>query len=69
MMNDGKPNQSYRFCFTITKKPLARTRVEIAPAQFAAIRTDSEFNDLRRLNPGVFYCKPADDYLPRYERY
>ncbi|EOW9859145.1 exonuclease domain-containing protein, partial [Shigella flexneri] len=33
------------------------------PAQFAAIRTDDEFNVIGE--PEVFYCKPADDYLPR----
>ncbi len=33
------------------------------PAQFAAIRTDSEFNVIGE--PEVFYCKPADDYLPQ----
>lgn len=32
------------------------------PAQFAAIRTDAELNVLGE--PEVFYCKPADDYLP-----
>ncbi|EQA9408055.1 exonuclease domain-containing protein, partial [Shigella flexneri] len=29
------------------------------PAQFAAIRTDDEFNVIGE--PEVFYCKPADD--------
>lgn len=33
------------------------------PAQFAAIRTDDEFNVIGE--PEVFYCKPADDYLPQ----
>ncbi|HFI2183085.1 TPA: exodeoxyribonuclease I, partial [Enterobacter roggenkampii] len=33
------------------------------PAQFAAIRTDDEFNIIGE--PEVFYCKPADDYLPQ----
>lgn len=33
------------------------------PAQFAAIRTDNEFNVIGE--PEVFYCKPADDYLPQ----
>ncbi len=33
------------------------------PAQFAAIRTDAELNVLGE--PEVFYCKPADDYLPQ----
>ncbi|STF83192.1 exodeoxyribonuclease I [Escherichia coli] len=50
------------FCFTITK-PLARTPALDRPAQFAAIRTDSEFNVIGE--PEVFYCKPADDYLPQ----
>jgi len=35
------------------------------PAQFAAIRTDSEFNVIGE--PEVFYCQPADDYLPQPE--
>ncbi len=35
------------------------------PAQFAAIRTDAEFNVIGE--PEVFYCKPADDYLPQPE--
>lgn len=33
------------------------------PAQFAAIRTDNDFNIIGE--PEVFYCKPADDYLPQ----
>ncbi|MGU0161467.1 exonuclease domain-containing protein [Escherichia coli] len=37
------------------------------PAQFAAIRTDSEFNVIGE--PEVFYCKPADNYLPQPEQY
>jgi len=32
------------------------------PCQFAAIRTDSEFNEIGE--PQMFYCQPADDYLP-----
>ncbi|PWW33627.1 exodeoxyribonuclease I [Chromohalobacter israelensis] len=32
------------------------------PAQFAAIRTDSDFNPVGE--PMTFYCKPADDFLP-----
>lgn len=32
------------------------------PAQFAAIRTDSNFNEIDE--PKVWYCKPSDDYLP-----
>jgi exodeoxyribonuclease-1 len=35
------------------------------PAQFAAIRTDANFNIISE--PEVFYCKPADDYLPQPE--
>ncbi|WP_039058562.1 exodeoxyribonuclease I [Enterobacter sp. Bisph1] len=35
------------------------------PAQFAAIRTDADFNIVGE--PEVFYCKPADDYLPQPE--
>ncbi|MBV8044600.1 exodeoxyribonuclease I [Pluralibacter sp.] len=33
------------------------------PAQFAALRTDNDFNVIGE--PEVFYCKPADDYLPQ----
>ncbi|VEA01979.1 exonuclease I, 3'-_ 5' specific [Salmonella enterica subsp. salamae] len=33
------------------------------PAQFAALRTDNDFNVIGE--PDVFYCKPADDYLPQ----
>lgn len=32
------------------------------PSQFAAIRTDAEFNEIGE--PLTLYCKPADDYLP-----
>lgn len=32
------------------------------PAQFAGVRTDSEFNPLEEAV--CFYCQPADDYLP-----
>lgn len=35
------------------------------PAQFAGIRTDMDFNILGE--PEVFYCQPADDYLPQPE--
>lgn len=35
------------------------------PAQFAAIRTDSALNIIGE--PEVFYCQPADDYLPTPE--
>ncbi len=35
------------------------------PAQFAAIRTDADFTVTG--DPEVFYCKPADDYLPQPE--
>ncbi|XTZ39847.1 exodeoxyribonuclease I [Salmonella enterica] len=35
------------------------------PAQFAALRTDADFNIIGE--PEVFYCKPADDYLPQPE--
>jgi len=35
------------------------------PAQFAALRTDSEFNVIG--SPEVFFCRPADDYLPQPE--
>lgn len=32
------------------------------PAQFAAIRTDAELNEIG--NPVMLYCQPAKDYLP-----
>lgn len=32
------------------------------PCQFAAIRTDADFNEIGE--PEMFYCLPADDYLP-----
>ncbi|WP_346799375.1 exodeoxyribonuclease I [Halomonas sp. Bachu 37] len=32
------------------------------PAQFAALRTDADFNEIG--DPIELYCKPADDYLP-----
>ncbi|EXU75182.1 exodeoxyribonuclease I [Erwinia mallotivora] len=35
------------------------------PAQFAAVRTDMDFNVIGE--PQVFYCQPADDYLPQPE--
>ncbi|WP_312268151.1 exodeoxyribonuclease I [Pseudescherichia sp.] len=35
------------------------------PAQFAAIRTDEAFTPVGE--PEVFYCQPADDYLPQPE--
>jgi exodeoxyribonuclease I len=35
------------------------------PAQFAAIRTDADFTVTGE--PEVFYCRPADDYLPQPE--
>ncbi|MEW5290031.1 exodeoxyribonuclease I [Erwinia papayae] len=35
------------------------------PAQFAAVRTDMDFNVIGE--PEVFYCQPADDYLPQPE--
>ncbi|WP_034943080.1 exodeoxyribonuclease I [Erwinia oleae] len=35
------------------------------PAQFAGVRTDMDFNIIGE--PEVFYCRPADDYLPQPE--
>ena len=32
------------------------------PAQFAAVRTDAELNEIG--DPLMFYCQPANDYLP-----
>lgn len=34
-------------------------------AQFACVRTDTDFNLLA--DPQMFYCRPADDYLPQPE--
>lgn len=60
MMNDGKQQSTFLFhdYETFGTHP-ALDR----PAQFAAIRTDNEFNVIGE--PEVFYCKPADDYLPQ----
>ena len=54
MMNDGKQQSTFLFhdYETFGTHP-ALDR----PAQFAAIRTDSEFNVIGE--PEVFYCKPA----------
>ncbi len=59
MMNDGKQQSTFLFhdYETFGTHP-ALDR----PAQFEAIRTDDEFNVIGE--PEVFYCKPADDYLP-----
>ncbi|WP_254558837.1 exonuclease domain-containing protein, partial [Salmonella enterica] len=35
----------------------------VRPAQFAALRTDNDFNV--NGEPEVFYSKPADEYLPQ----
>ncbi|UDG81356.1 Exodeoxyribonuclease I [Candidatus Profftia lariciata] len=35
------------------------------PAQFAGVRTDSNFNIIEE--PLILYCRPADDYLPQPE--
>ncbi|WMY95541.1 MAG: exodeoxyribonuclease I [Arsenophonus sp.] len=35
------------------------------PAQFASIRTDADFNVINE--PQIFYCSPANDYLPEPE--
>ena len=35
------------------------------PAQFAAIRTDSELNEIGE--PIMLYCQPANDFLPEPE--
>ena len=32
------------------------------PAQFAAIRTDADLNEIGA--PLMMYCRPANDYLP-----
>ena len=59
-MNDGKQQPGFLFhdYETFGTHP-ALDR----PAQFAAIRTDNDFNIIGE--PEVFYCKPADDYLPQ----
>lgn len=59
-MNDGKQHPTFLFhdYETFGTHP-ALDR----PAQFASIRTDSDFNIIGE--PEVFYCKPADDYLPQ----
>jgi exonuclease I len=61
-MNDGKQQPGFLFhdYETFGTHP-ALDR----PAQFAAIRTDNDFNIIGE--PEVFYCKPADDYLPQPE--
>lgn len=60
----NNPSQQPTFLFhdyeTFGKRP-ALDR----PAQFAALRTDSEFNVIG--TPEVFFCRPADDYLPQPE--
>ncbi|MBD1226259.1 exodeoxyribonuclease I [Xenorhabdus griffiniae] len=58
-MNTSKENQSFYFhdYETFGKHP-ALDR----PAQFAGVRTDSDFNIIEE--PLVMYCAPADDYLP-----
>ncbi|MGQ0454458.1 exonuclease domain-containing protein [Bacillus sp. SS-TM] len=57
-MNDGKQQSTFLFhdYETFGTHP-ALDR----PAQFAAIRTDNEFNVIGE--PEVFYCKPADDFV------
>ncbi len=64
MMNYGK--QQFTFLFTITK-PLARTPALDRPAQFAAIRTDSEFNVIGE--PEVFYLYLPVTIRPSLEQY
>lgn len=58
--NDVQPTFLFHDYETFGKHP-ALDR----PAQFAGIRTDAEFNVIGE--PEVFYCRPADDYLPQPE--
>ncbi len=60
MMNDGK--QQSTFLFHGLRNLWHAPRVD-RPARLT-IRTDSEFNVIGE--PEVFYCKPADDYLPAW---
>ncbi|MDE9495033.1 exodeoxyribonuclease I [Xenorhabdus bovienii] len=57
MSNDKTPTFYFHDYETFGKHP-ALDR----PAQFAGIRTDSDFNIIEE--PLVVYCSPADDYLP-----
>jgi exodeoxyribonuclease-1 len=59
-MNDGE-QQSF-FLFHDYETFGTRPSLD-RPAQFAAIRTDADLNVIGE--PEVFYCKPADDYLPQ----
>ncbi|PHM29288.1 exodeoxyribonuclease I [Xenorhabdus budapestensis] len=57
MNNDKTPTFYFHDYETFGKHP-ALDR----PAQFAGVRTDSDFNIIEE--PLVVYCAPADDYLP-----
>ncbi|CDG97602.1 exodeoxyribonuclease I [Xenorhabdus bovienii] len=57
MSNDKNPTFYFHDYETFGKHP-ALDR----PAQFAGIRTDSDFNIIEE--PLVVYCSPTDDYLP-----
>ncbi|MGE0969893.1 exodeoxyribonuclease I [Klebsiella sp. WOUb02] len=59
-MADGE--QQYSFLFHDYETFGTRPSLD-RPAQFAAIRTDADLNVIGE--PEVFYCKPADDYLPQ----
>ncbi|WP_075180917.1 exodeoxyribonuclease I [Pantoea sp. 1.19] len=60
MSNDTQPTYLFYDFETFGTRPhLDR------PAQFAGVRTDADFNVLGE--PDVFYCRPADDYLPQPE--
>lgn len=59
-------NESIQSTFLFHDYETFGTRPQLdRPAQFAAIRTDTDFNIIGE--PEVFYCKPADDYLPQPE--
>lgn len=58
MMNENKTFTFYFFDYETFGINPAIDR----PAQFAGIRTDSDFNPIEP--PLTLYCQPADDYLP-----
>ncbi|MDR0218066.1 MAG: exodeoxyribonuclease I [Enterobacteriaceae bacterium] len=58
MSNDKKQPSFYFHDYETFGKHPALDR----PAQFAGVRTDSDFNIIEE--PLVVYCAPADDYLP-----
>ncbi|SFU48482.1 exodeoxyribonuclease I [Xenorhabdus koppenhoeferi] len=61
MSTDNKKSSFYFHDYETFGKHPALDR----PAQFAGVRTDSDFNIIEE--PLVVYCTPADDYLPEPE--